>query len=274
MGTQAFWQFNIDGSFLDLARTSVVVRLLIILLMFGAVWVTSRYLPRILARGVLSTVRAGRSHPLSPQRQKTINSLVRDLTVFLLYLVAAVVSLALFVDSRGLLTFLGLFSAGFGLGARPVVSDYISGIVFLFEDQYSIGDTVEIDSVEGTVEHLSLRTTTIRSRSGEVYFVPNGEIRIIRNFSRGVFSLASVHVRVKSNHIQPTMAVLNELVTEYRRIDNLIEAPRIISEDGVIGSDMSLTLLAKATYGKGVEVRRALIEYINTHLTEAGVEVR
>lgn len=274
MGTQAFWQFNIDGSFLDLARTSVVVRLLIILLMFGTVWVTSRYLPRIFARGVLSTVRAGRSHPLSPQRQKTINSLVRDLTVFLLYLVAAVVSLALFVDSRGLLTFLGLFSAGFGLGARPVVSDYISGIVFLFEDQYSIGDTVEIDSVEGTVEHLSLRTTTIRSRSGEVYFVPNGEIRIIRNFSRGVFSLASVHVRVKSNHIQPTMAVLNELVTEYRRIDNLIEAPRIISEDGVIGSDMSLTLLAKATYGKGVEVRRALIEYINTHLTEAGVEVR
>jgi small conductance mechanosensitive channel len=274
MMADAFSQIDFPGAFDSLTRTSFALRLLVAVFYFLLAWLGSRFLPQLIARGVLSTVRADRSRPMSERRQQTILNLVSDLTVFMLYAIAVVASLALFVDSRGLFTFLGLFSAGFGLGARPVVSDYISGIVFLFEDQYSIGDKVDLNGVEGMVENITLRTTTLRSMSGEIYFVPNGEIRIIRNFSRGVFSPASVHVRIKSNQMHQAMKVLNALVADYQQIENLSEPPRIVSEDGVIGSDVELTVLAKAVYGHGVEVRHALLEYINEHLAEAGVEIR
>ena len=265
---------NLQGGFNDFVRASIFTRLFMVVLFFVIAWILSRFLPRLVSKAVLSATReTRRNRPLSLRRQETIHNLTGDLTVFVLYLVAAISSLALFVDSRGLFTFLGLFSAGFGLGARPVVSDYISGLVFLFEDQYSIGDKVEINGVEGTVEQISMRTTTVRSMSGELYFIPNGEIRIIRNFARGVFSPASVHLRVKSSQLHQAMAVLNRLIADYDQFDHLVEAPRIVSEDGVIGSDVELTLLAKAEYGFGVEARHQLIEYINAHMAQADIEI-
>ena len=87
---------------------------------------------------------------------------------------------------------MGLFSAGFGLGARPMVSDFLSGIGFMFEDTFDVSEKIEIPglpggSVMGLVEAVHLRTTVIRAMSGEPYIVPNGEIRVVRNFSRGDF---------------------------------------------------------------------------------------
>ena len=270
---EAFSQIDIQGAFRNMTLMPLVLRFVLVAAFFGAAWLFSKLLPRLTARTILSAARSDRSHPLSERRQETIDNLVKDLTTFVLYGIAAIASLALFIDSRGLFTFLGLFSAGFGLGARPVVSDYISGIVFLFEDQYSIGDKVQINDVEGTVEKINLRSTTVRAMSGELFFVPNGEIRMIRNFSRGVFSPATIHVRVKSSQLPQVMKVLNQLIADYGAIDNLLEPPRIISEDGVIGSQTDLTLFAKAVYGHGVEVRRGLMDYVNERLAEAGVEI-
>jgi len=252
----------------------VVQRLLLVLFYFVVAWVLVRLTPHFVRPLIRSRAHFSRRASWNERRVKTITGLVVDLMRAFIILLAIVFSLSLYVDSTGLLTFLGLFSAAFGLGARPLVSDYISGMIFLFEDQYTVGEKVEIFGIEGTVEDINLRTTHLRAPSGELFIVPNGEVRNVRNFARGTFSLGTVQVDVKSSRLEEVSAVLNRVAEAAAvAIPELISPPEIISADGVMGAQTRFTLFAKTEYGKGAVVRRRLLQMIHEALAEAGVEV-
>lgn len=263
--------FDIFGAFvLPLA----IQRLLLILVYSLLAWILLRLVPYFVRPLVYSRTRFSRRAVWNDRRIATITGLLVDLIRVFIVIVALVFSLSLYVDSTGLFTFLGLFSAALGLGARPLVSDYISGIIFLFEDLYTIGEKVEIFGIEGTVEDINLRTTHLRAPSGELFVVPNGEIRNVRNFARGTFSLGTVQVDVKSSKLEEVTVVLNAVAeAAAAAIPELIAPPEIISADGVIGAQTRFTLFAKAEYGKGAVVRRRLLAMIHEALDEAGLEV-
>lgn len=265
-------------SFFDLlaafALPLFLQRLLLVFFYGLLAWLLIRLTPHFVRPLIHSRVRFSRRVAWNDRRIATITGLVTDLVRAFIVLIAIIFSLSLYVDSTGLFTFLGLFSAAFGLGARPLVSDYISGIIFLFEDQYTIGEKVEIFGVEGTVEDINLRTTHMCAPSGELFIVPNGEIRNVRNFARGTFSLGTVQVDVKSSRLDEVTDVLNRVAAAAAAaIPELIAPPEIISADGVIGAQTRFTLFAKAEYGKGPVVRRRLLQMIHEALAEAGVEV-
>jgi small conductance mechanosensitive channel len=236
-------------------------------------WLIARLFAGVFGQMALAASEARAGHDLSQQRAATIQALAAHLARFVIYVITGVLVLSIFVDSTGLLTFLGLFSAAFGLGARPLVSDYLSGAIFLFEDQYNVGEKVEIFGIEGTVLDVNLRTTTLRSPSGETYIIPNGEVRVVRNFGRGEFSLASVRITIKSSHLAEAMAALETLTPMLpAKIPELTETPRILSEDGALGDQVNLTIFAKARYSEGAEARRKLLSVINDALEQAGIE--
>lgn len=79
----------------------------------------------------------------------------------------------------------GVVGIAVGFGAQSLVRDYFNGALVLLENQYSIGDVVSIAGVTGTVEDLTLRRTTLRDLDGVVHTVPNGEIRVASNRTRG-----------------------------------------------------------------------------------------
>jgi small-conductance mechanosensitive channel len=248
---------------------------LIILFYFIVAWIAARLLPDLVSRTMLAMAQRTRRRPLSMKRQTTIYRLGRDLTRFMIFGLAAILSLALFVDTRGLFTFLGLFSAGFGLGARPLVSDYLSGAVYLFEDTFAIGDKVEVMEIEGTVEDIRLRTSVIRSMTGELYYVPNGEIRVVRNFARGTFSEAGFTLYVSAAKLDDALAHLDEMVLSAReRIPTLLEEPRIIAGDAAVSDRVELRIAAKAQYGCGPETRRELVNLTQHTLRSLEVDVR
>lgn len=243
--------------------------LALILLYAGLAWIGIRVLPPMASRAVLAATQSQRTRPLSSKRIATINRLSRDLTRFVIVLTALIAAVALYVDSRGLFTFLGLFSAAFGLGARPLVSDYMSGAVYLFEDLFAIGDKVEVFGIEGMVEDVRLRTTVLRAPSGELYFIPNGEIRAVRNFARGTFSDANLHLKVPAKNLDEVLALLEEtLVTARAEMPQLLERPKLLSVDGAIGDTVDLTVLAKAEYGHGPETRRQLMHRVQHALNQ------
>ena len=251
-----------------------IQRLILIFIYSGLAWILLRLTPLFVRSAVYSRAHFSRRIAWSDRRIATITGLLVDLVRAFIVIVALVFCLSLYVEMTGLFTFLGLFSAALGLGARPLVSDYISGIIFLFEDLYTIGEKVEIFGVEGTVEDINLRTTHMRAPSGELFVVPNGEIRNVRNFARGTFSLGTVQVDVKSSKLEEVTAVLNRVAAEAAAaIPELIASPEIISADGVIGSQTRFTLFAKAEYGKGAVVRRRLLGMIHDALAAAGLEV-
>ena len=248
--------------------------LLRIAVYFGVAYLVHRLSRRIARRLLRIGALANKRRQLRPDRQKTLTSLVASAVSFLSVAVAILLSLNLFIGGDTLLWIVGLFTAGFGLGARPLVSDYLTGISFLFEDTFDVGEKVDIMGNEGVVETVNLRTTTLRAPGGELFVVPNGEIRILRNFSRGRFSSATVSLKLDADDLSRALPILEELSREaLLLLPNLLEPWQIISETGTIGQQTELTLLAKAKYAMGAEMRPRLLALVHERLNEAGIHL-
>lgn len=88
------------------------------------------------------------------------------------------------IDIKSILTVAGIGSITVGLAAQSLIKDFITGIFILFENQFEVGDKVIIANKAGTVESITMCTTTLRAANGDVYIIPNGEIKIVTNKSR------------------------------------------------------------------------------------------
>jgi small conductance mechanosensitive channel len=209
-----------------------------------------------------------------PERRETLQSLIASGIGMLAYVFAGIASVGLFVSTETLVWTVGLFSAAFGLAARPLISDIMTGVGFIFEDTFAVGEKVELLGIEGVVEAINLRTSLLRSPSGELFVIPNGEIRTIRNFSRGRFSTTNVHLKISSSDLSQTLLILNELGKEaVELLPNLLEPWQIISGEGVLGQQTELTILAKARFGQAAETRPRLLALIQERLVSAGIEL-
>lgn len=206
-------------------------------------------------------------------RQRTIYGLLSSTISFVAFVVAIVFALGFFVDRNTLVWMLGLFSAAFGLGARPLIADWLTGVGFLFGDTFDVGDKVEILGVEGVIEKIDLRTTFMRAPSGELYVIPNGEIRVVRNFSRGQFSLARIRIKVSSEDLEPAIVVLQTLGNEAVALQSDLLEPWQVLSSGEFGQHVELTLLAKVRFGQAADLQPHLLSLVHKHLEEAGIHL-
>ncbi len=216
----------------------------------------------------------GHGRRIRPERMRTLQGLIGSLVTVSAFIVATLFSISRFVDAETLIWVVGLFSAAFGLGARPLVTDFLAGISFIFEDTFDVGEKVEMLEVEGVIEKVTLRATLLRSPTGELFVVPNGDIRVIRNFSRGRFSSVTVKLKVPSSNLSHALALLEELGQEAMlELPNLLEPWQILSESGAIGESTELTLIGKARFGHGAEMRPRLLAFIQERLSAEGVQL-
>jgi small conductance mechanosensitive channel len=137
-----------------------------------------------------------------------------------------------------------------------------------------VGEKVEILDAEGVVEAVNLRTTWLRAPTGELYVVPNGEIRVVRNFSRGRFSIVKVTLKIEAADLGHALPVLEKLGQEaVALLPNLLEPWQVISESGIIGQQTELTLLAKAWFGQAAEMSPRLLALVQERFKEAKVDL-
>ena len=253
-------------------------KLLLIAIFYLLAWVFHRLSSR-LANYLIGVSRFRRQGPkLRTERMETLHGLATSGLTFIGFAIATFFSLLLFVDGDTLIWMIGLFSAAFGLGARPFLSDFLTGVAFLFEDTFDVGEKVELNgtsgSVEGVVEAVNMRTTEIRSPSGELITLPNGEIRLVRNYSRGRFSVADIKIRIAAEDVHKTIDLLTNLGVEaVTLLPNLLEPWQVISESGEMGQYTELTLIAKARFGKAAEMRPRLLAFVQEHMEEAGIQL-
>jgi small conductance mechanosensitive channel len=240
---------------------------------FFAAWVLSKVIGSMVTCFMEYNPMRERSSRMRPERQKTLNGLLRGIINVTLFSVAGVLSLGQFIDSSTLVWLIGLFGAGFGLSARPIISDIMAGASFVFEDTFAVGEKVEIQGIEGVIESTTLRTTWLRSPSGELFTIPNGDIRTIRNFSRGRFSPANITLKIYAGDLVRAIKILEQLGQDSMdTMPNLIEPWQVINVSGEIGQVTELTLLAKARFGKAAELRTRLMSIVQTQLTSENIE--
>ncbi len=261
-----------DGRAFLASDLAVVVALVLM------AWLVHR-LSRPISRRLVHVGRyARRPGDQRPERSETLESLVADIISATAIILAGIIAVQrLFhLSADTIFWTIGLFSAAFGFGARPLISDVLSGMGFIFEDTFAVGEKVGMKSgdqiIEGVIEAVKIRTTLIRAPTGELCVVPNGEIRVLRNYSRGRFSPANIKVRVRSADLVTALPILEALGRDAAdTLPELLEPWQIISESGEIGQQTELTLVAKARFGAGADLRPRLLALVQTGLADAGL---
>jgi small conductance mechanosensitive channel len=147
----------------------------------------------------------------------------------------------------------------------------------LIEDQYGIGDTVDLGVASGSVVRQTLRTTVLRGQDGTVWHVPNGEIRRVGNRSK-VWSVAVLDVVVAYHaDLDRARQVITDAAAELCEADDfagdVLEAPQILGLESVSADGLTLRLLVKTAPGAQFRLQRALRERIKLALDHEGVQV-
>lgn len=213
-------------------------------------------------------------HPLAERRSVTVHSLASSVMDGVAVICTLVFMLSLFVEPAVLLASVGLFSAGLGIAARAFISDVFTGISLLINDRIALGEKVEIGERQsiGYVERITLMETYLRGQYGELWVVPNGEIRTIRNLTRGTYSPANIKLVIPTHQLAQGMDALSAVIATTH--EEIVGQPEIISEDGIVGQTTVLMLKVQAQYGAGARVRRDLLTRLHGELAQRQIMVQ
>jgi small conductance mechanosensitive channel len=165
----------------ELARAAVRVGAIWLLAWFGMMVI------RLVARRIVAAVDEGDPGALTLREKQgqTISQLLRSVGRVLVFLVAALLTLDVFFDIGPLLAGAGILGLAVSFGAQSLVKDVISGFFILLENQFAVGDVIEAAGKSGAVEQMSLRVVKLRDVRGVLHIIPNGQIGVVSNATRG-----------------------------------------------------------------------------------------
>ena len=271
-------------------------RPLSVLVILAVAWVVARLARRAIRRAVFRVVVADRpaawatgkvvpvtgttvdDQPRRSARARSIAAVVSSSATVLVWVVATLVALGQFdIDLAPLIAGAGIAGIALGFGAQNLVKDCIAGLFMLIEDQYGIGDVVDLGVATGTVERVTLRTTVLRSQDGTVWHVPNGEVRRVGNHSQ-LWSVAVVDVTVAYDaDLALTRAVVEDtaaaVCADERFAGDVQAAPELLGVESVTAEGVVLRLLVRTSPGTQYRLQRALREAVKLALDGAGVDV-
>lgn len=193
-------------------------------------------------------------------RLETMKGLIKSIVKYVVYFVAFTSIIKAFgTDVTALITAAGVGGLAFGFGAQNLVRDVITGFFILFEDQFSVGSYVEIGGVEGTVEEMTLRVTKIRGFNGDLYIVPNGEIKRVTNKSSGKMrALVEMSIAYEED-IDRAIKVLNQASEELRNKEiRILEGPKVLGVSALGATEVVISVMAKTVPMEQWEVERLM----------------
>ncbi|MBK9974203.1 MAG: mechanosensitive ion channel [Planctomycetes bacterium] len=211
------------------------------------------------------------------QRVRTLFTVFVATMRAVIFVLALMFALGQFdLDYGPLLVAAGGVSLAVGFGAQSLVKDFFSGFFILLEGQYSIGDVVEVNGKTGTVEHLNLRTTVIRSINGDVHTVPNGEISVTTNQTK-VWSRAVMDIGIAyEENVDDIIGVLESVGREMqkdevwgRKVQDII----IPGVDSFGDNSVNVRVLLKTRAGEQWGAAREYRRRVKLKFDELGIEI-
>lgn len=154
--------------------------LLSIIFIIAAAFLFNKFVPTLITslfRRVKYRAHGDTSEEDMIKRQNTLIGMFTAILKILVWVIAISTILGYFnIDLAPLIASAGIIGIAVGFGAQSLIKDFISGIFIILENQYRVGDSVQLDGASGTVEQITVRTTVMRDSSGNVHYIPNGMI--------------------------------------------------------------------------------------------------
>ena len=251
---------------------TVLEKILLILCIFIVASIVVRIFSRITDYIMTTRDNANKKFNIkfNEKRSETLNKLVKSAVRYTIYFIAFFQILAVLgVNTTSIVASAGIASVAIGFGAQSLVKDIISGFFIILEGQFDVGDNVKIYNqaafiAGGYVMSLGLRSTKIRSKNGEVYFIPNGTINQVVNYSL-MYNLALVELHIKIDEsIEKVEARVEKVINmansnkEYHDLLYKNDKLHIDYIEKIADNIITINVIGKAKVGKKQDVETML----------------
>lgn len=213
---------------------------------------------------------------MDEKKSITLAGILKSVVKYTVYTIIVISVLnVLNIPTAPLLATAGLGGLAVGFGAQSLVKDVFTGFLILFEDQYGVGDFITIGSMTGTVEDMGLRITKIRAFSGDLYIIPNGEVKTVTNHSRGS-SLAIIDIGIAYEaDADRAMTVLNKITEEYYKNnqESIVKNPEVLGIIKFNESEVVIRTIAETRSLMHWKVERELRKYMLEAFKDNSIEI-
>nr|WP_308129462.1 mechanosensitive ion channel family protein [Actinoplanes polyasparticus] len=212
------------------------------------------------------------------QRAEAIGSVLRSFVSAVVFTMAALLVFGELGFNLGpLLASAGIVGVALGFGAQSLVKDLIAGLFMLLEDQYGVGDTVDVGEATGVVETVGLRITTIRDARGVLWYIRNGEIVRVGNKSQG-WAMVVIDIPIGFVNSEQAIAVLREAAQAVAELPDhqteFLEPPDVVGVEQLTVDGATIRTIAKTTADGQVTVQRELRRALTEALEASGLSER
>jgi moderate conductance mechanosensitive channel len=212
------------------------------------------------------------------QRAKTMGDLLKSvITGVLIAIIGTMILSEIGVNIAPIIASAGIVGVALGFGAQSLVKDFLSGIFMIFEDQFGVGDVVDVGEASGTVEAVSLRVTRLRDLSGTVWYVPNGEILRVgnqsQNWARSVVDVTVGYAEDLAKATRVLKEVSHDLWEDEDYKDVIIEEPEVTGVESMTADGITLRVLVKTLPMQQWAVARALRQRIKSRFDYEDIEI-
>lgn len=212
------------------------------------------------------------------KRAETLGTVLRSMVTGIIYGLAGAIALGeIGVNLGPLIAGAGIAGVALGFGAQSLVKDFLTGIFMIIEDQYGVGDSVDLGDASGTVEEVSLRVTKVRDVHGTLWFVPNGEIRRVGNRSQ-MWARAVMDIEVAySTDLELAARVIKEVADEVWKEQlesaTIIEEPTISGVQSFGADAIAIRLMVKTDPGEQWATSREIRGRLKPAFDEHGIDI-
>jgi moderate conductance mechanosensitive channel len=212
------------------------------------------------------------------QRAETMTSILRNITTIVVVMVAAFLILnQLTVDLAPFVAGTAIATAALGFGAQNIVRDFLAGFFIVVEDQYGVGDVIDVNEVSGTVEGVSLRVTRVRSADGTLWHIPNGELKRVGNKSQAWSRALITFVVDAGSPLELTRRTIQEAAEKLREDPkfqtSMLDHPEVWGPENISGKGIEFKLAVKTPPFEQWRLSRALRVAVKDGMDQQGIRL-
>ncbi|MFB5284353.1 mechanosensitive ion channel family protein [Peribacillus sp. Hz7] len=252
-----------------IALTDTIIKIILVLVLSKVIITVAKKTLRN-----IFLVRAKSPLRTNERRETTLLKLLENIITYVIYFISAIMILEYCGFAvKGLLAGAGIVGLAVGFGAQSLVKDVISGFFVIFEDQFSVGDYIKINTFEGEVLEIGLRTTKLKSKTGELHLIPNGSILQVTNYSiLNSVSIVDMTI-VNDDRLELAEKLIYEKLSQLeRKADEIVKVLELEESEILESGEIVLRITTETKPTKQDEVSRLIRKELRPILDEFGIK--